>query len=146
MVVFISCDVIVLGDIMSKQIIWSKDEDIWDNAPESKSEVLQDVYDSCEEVLQVGTIIYYGYRVQPSRVFIDADEVIEMIGNAACDNGGDWAWDYPDVSVEQKKELQDFLVKWQEQFTPEWYEVKNVQEYVVTEEDLKEVTVYETQD
>jgi hypothetical protein len=128
---------------MNKEIIWSKDEDIWDHAPEDKSEVLQEIYDSCEEGLQVGTIIYYGHRVQPNRVFIDADEVIEMIGNAACDNGGDWAWDYPDVSAEQKKELQDFLVKWQEQFTPEWYEVKNVQEYVVTEEDLKEVTVYE---
>lgn len=128
---------------MSNEIVWSKDEDIWDHAPEDKSEVLQEIYDSSELGLQVGTVIYYGERKEPNKIFINADDVIEMIGNQACDEGGEWAWEYPHVSPDQKKELEDFLIKWQEQFTPEWYEVKNVKEYIVTEEDLKEITIYD---
>ncbi len=123
---------------MSNEIIWSKDEDIWDYAPEDKSEVLQEIYDSCEE-LEVGGVIYYGEKVRPSKIFITADEVIEMIGNNACDDGGEWAEDYPAVTAEQKKELEDFLIKWQEQFEPNWFNIKNIKEYVVTEEDLKEI-------
>lgn len=128
---------------MSKEIIWSKDEDIWDHAPEDKSEVLQEIYDSCEEGLQVGTVIYYGERVQPSNLFVNAYDIIELIEERAYDIGGEYVDNYPDCSPEQRKELEDFLIKWQEQFKPTWFNVVNVKEYVVTEEDLKEVIVYD---
>lgn len=118
-------------------IIWSKDEDIWDHAPEDMGEVLQEIQDEYEEGLQVGQVIYYGEKKEPSKVFITADNIIEWISDVASDEGGDFSWDYPDVSPEQRKELEDFLVKWQEQFTPEWFNVVNVKEYVVTEEDVK---------
>lgn len=121
-------------------IIWSKDEDIWDHAPEDMGEVLQEIADEYEEGLQVGQVIYYGERVQPSSVFIDASDVIEKIEDQMWDQGGEWFDGALDASEEQVKELNDFLIKWQQQFTPPWFSVENVKQYVVTEEDVKGIT------
>ncbi len=117
-------------------IVWSKDEDNWDYSLEDIWEVFQEIEDNYDEGLQAGQIIYYGEKISPSKIFVDANDVIEMIGNQAADNGGEWAYDYPDVPDEQKKQLQDFLVQWQKQFTPNWYEVKNVKEYTITHADV----------
>lgn len=117
---------------MVEEIIWSCDEDQW------WQEEFEEVLD-CLEVtgeLEVGRIIYQGTPKRPSPIFIGADDVIELISERAYDIGGEYAYDYPDVSDEQKQELEDFLDKWQRQFIPSFYTVQDVKGYVITQEDI----------
>lgn len=98
------------------------------------SDVQSATYD-CE----VGAIIYEGDAVEPcaSEFAPDADWVLEYMNEQACDNLGECAEDWPDVTKEAKKELDAFLKDWAVRNCPvNFYRVENVRDYVVTEEDL----------
>lgn len=87
----------------------------------------------------VGDTIYVGEASQPcaSRYVPDADWVIEYMGEQADDDIGEAAEDWPDVSKEAKQELEAFLKDWAvRNCQVNFYRVKNVQEYVLTEGDF----------
>jgi hypothetical protein len=70
-------------------------------------------------------------------VLIDSDDVIVQMGDRADDIAGEYADGYPDVSAEDKAELDTLLAAWiAKSCPPTFYEVKNVRAYVITEQDI----------
>jgi hypothetical protein len=111
------------------KLAWSHTEDYFNC--DSMEEVISD------QGLLAGDTIYFGEQRTPKSVWIDADEVIERIQEAAYEECGEWAEDYPKVDDQAKAELDALLTAWQEKYcTPSFYLVHNIQEYVVTEEDV----------
>lgn len=87
---------------------------------------------------EVGQIVFVA-DAEPADTsgLVDAGDVIEMLGERAYDNYGESAEDWPDVSPEQKKELDDLLQGWIEKNAPaRFWSVTNVREYVLTADDL----------
>ena len=114
------------------QVFWSSDEETFN-------------YDSLDELiamdddLEAGRTVYYGEAEAIGTNFVDADDVIEDIANRAYAEGGEHAEDFPDVSAEAKKELDDFLIAWQAKYcVPTFYRIRNVKEYTITEADIAE--------
>lgn len=120
---------------MSDNIKWSSNEE--DYSYESLAELIDCEYFSISDDL-VGQTVYYGEAVPPSTQFITATDIIDMISEQAYDQGGEYSEDYPDCSPQDIKDLEEFITEWQNRFTPRWWTVKNVKEYILTEEDLKE--------
>lgn len=109
---------------------WSVDDEFF------KYESLGDLIDSND--IEVGHTVYRGRPapVEPKDL-IDADDIIEMLGERAQDTVGEAAEDYPDVSDEAAAELDDILKAWvTKHCQPRFYRVTDVQPYVITEEDL----------
>lgn len=88
--------------------------------------------------LEVGqTVFVADSEPADTSSLIDAEDVIEMLRARAYDNYGESAEDWPDVSPEQKKELDDMLKGWIENSAPaRFWRVTNAREYVLTAEDL----------
>lgn len=88
--------------------------------------------------LQVGNTVYVGEAVKPELShFCDADDVITMMGERAYDIGGEWAEDFPDCTKEAEKELDALLLAWMEKHcTVNFWTVKNIKPYVLTESDF----------
>lgn len=102
---------------------------------------LEDLIDSNSGELAVGQTVYVGDGRKPKlSEFCDANDVIEMMQNRACDIGGEYAESFmDDVSGEAVQELDDLLKSWMEKHvTVNFYTVHNVREYVLTEDDLQE--------
>lgn len=122
-------------------IVWSTNgEDFQHN---EKYEALESAY-TCVDgkwyPATVGSKLYFG-TVQAIDVsnLIDADDVLEMLGERAWDRAGEFAEDYPDVSLKERKLLDNYLKNWVKKYCkPNFYNVVDVQEYVITEEDIKE--------
>ncbi len=69
--------------------------------------------------------------------FFDVDYFIEELGQNACDNMGECAEDWPGCSTEAVKRLEKYINNWLKKEAPcNFWHVKNVQEYVITEDDL----------
>lgn len=93
---------------------------------------------------EVGMEVEFGTTspVVPSDL-IGADDVMDMIGERAYDVVSEFNEDYPDVSKEAREELETLLHDWIRKHAPiNFYHVKNVQKYIVTAEDLKEMLDY----
>lgn len=87
-----------------------------------------------EEAQEEGYSTYSKGVVKPilPHHLIDANDVIEMIGERAWDIAGEWADDFPDVTKEAKGELEQFLHQWVEKHcTPSFYLVEEVEEIEV---------------
>lgn len=120
-----------------KKECWSSDEETF-NA------------DSLEELIEMGTgmpgdfevgdMVYAGDAVTPDPAdYIDADGILEQMGERANDDCGEAADDYPDITPEAKQELEDVLKAWaRKHCTPRFWKVKNVREYILTAEDFTE--------
>lgn len=99
---------------------------------------LQDLLDSNDE-LKVGDMVYVGNakHTEPSRI-CNATDIIDVMERRSWDIGGEYAEDYPNVSKEAHQELDDFISQWiMKHCPPNFYQVVNVREHVLTEEDLK---------
>jgi hypothetical protein len=63
--------------------------------------------------------IVRGKMVDPADVIVDADTVVEWMGDTAYDNWAEnVAEDYPKPTEEAKKELDDFLESWARKHCP----------------------------
>ena len=88
--------------------------------------------------LEAGSRVFVGEAAHPAlNCLIDSDDVIVQMGDRADDIAGEYADGYPDVSAEDKAELDALLATWIEKACPPtFYEVKNVRAYVITEQDI----------
>lgn len=113
------------------QLVWS------DNGEDFNGDSLCELIENSE--LQPGQTVHFGEAKYHSTSWIDANDVIEIISDRAWDEGGEYAEDFPNVSDQAKKELGDFLEKWQsEHCIPHFYRVINIQQHVITEEEYTE--------
>lgn len=84
-------------------------------------------------------VVYIGKVSRPdnSMFFPDAGDVIEHMAEQADDYAGEYASDYPDVSVDARAELaeqlKDLLSAWSEkhEIFPTFYQVSGVKEYPI---------------
>jgi hypothetical protein len=101
-------------------------------------------HDSLAELLDnhpklvAGSRVFVGEAAHPAlNRLIDSDDVIDQMGDRADDIAGEYADGYPDVSAEDKAELDTLLAAWiAKSCPPTFYEVKNVRAYVITEQDI----------
>ena len=101
---------------------------------------LADLLDSNHE-LAVGDTVYVADAVIPDpATYIDADDILEQMGERASDECGEYAEDYPDVTDEAKQSLEAFLKGWaRKHCTPtNFYTVSKVREYILTAGDLEQ--------
>jgi hypothetical protein len=103
-----------------------------------RSESLGDLIDRHSGELEVGQTVYVGQSVRPDPArYVDADTVIEQMGELAYDDCSESAEDFPDVTKEARQELEDLLKAWATKHcTVTFWQVLNVREYVLTAEDL----------
>lgn len=99
---------------------------------------LGELVDSNSDDIVVGTVVYKGDAVSADiSSLLSAEDIVEMLSERAYDEYGEAAEDYPDVSKEEMAELDKLLQGWIEKCCkPTFYSVRNVKEYVITEEDL----------
>ncbi|MBA4707550.1 hypothetical protein [Aquitalea aquatica] len=113
------------------QLAWSE------NGEDFTSESLCELIENGE--LQPGQTIYVGEVKYHSTDWIGADDVIDMIADRGYDEGGEYAECFPDVSEEAQAELEAFLAAWQAKHcAPSFFQVINVKEHVITEEEYAE--------
>ena len=88
--------------------------------------------------LVAGARVFVGEAAHPAlNRLIDSDDVIDQMGDRADDIAGEYAEGYPDVSAEDKAELDTLLAAWiAKSCPPTFYEVKNVRAYIITEQDI----------
>lgn len=118
-----------------KDMAWSISDEDWFGDCRSLEELID--YHGID-AFEVGQIVYCG-DIAPCRDtgWIDADDLIEMIGERAYDEAGEAAEDFPNVSKEAKQELADFLDRWQRtNCKPTFYSVEKVRTHAITEADL----------
>lgn len=98
---------------------------------------LEDLLDSNDE-LKAGDKVYVGDAKKPKpSSFFDVDDFLESISNAACDVGGEYAEDFPDVTKDAVAELKVFVESWLEKNCEvRFYKVDDVREHILTEKDL----------
>lgn len=117
-----------------KETVWSRDGESFQF--DSLAELLE-TYDD----LEAGMSVEFGTATYPSTNFVDADDVVELIGTRAYDVGGEYAEDFPSLSDAAVKELSEFLSAWQAKHCkPTFYIVPGAQKYVITEQDIKDAT------
>lgn len=129
------------------EIVWASDEENFTH--DSMYEALENCvgWVNGEAIPpEVGTVLYFGEAVAPNvSKLVDSDDIIDMLRDRAYDNYGEWAENFADLSKNDKKDkkaidkLDKFLQKWITENCPvTFYTVKNVQQYVVTHEDVDE--------
>ena len=91
-----------------------------------------------DAILEVGRVVYFGDAIRPlAKHLIGADDVKETLEMRAWDIAGEWADDFPNCSPEAYKLLDNYLKRWVDKHCNiNFYTVKNVQQYVITEEDI----------
>lgn len=99
---------------------------------------LGDLLDSRGDELRPGHKVWRGTAAPPSlSSLVDADRVIEDIGERAYDFGGEWADNYPETTPEHKAKLQAFLEQWLAECpSPRFYQVTDATPYVLTVDDF----------
>lgn len=114
-----------------KKECWSVDEECFN------AQSLGDLVDS-NYGLEVGQTVWVGDALHPDAgSYVDAESVIEQMGERASDDCGEAAEDYPDVDKEAMQELDDLLKAWaRKHCTPRFWSVHNIREYTITAEDL----------
>lgn len=118
-------------NMIEKPECWSVDNEYFN------AESLGDLIDGNDN-LEVGQMVYVADALIPDPgSYVDVDSVLEQMGERAFDDCGEAADVYPDVTGEAKQELDDILKAWARQHcTPRFWEVRNVREYILTEEDI----------
>lgn len=114
------------------RVVWSR------NNEDFTCDELDDLLDTHDD-LAVGDVVFIGEAapIQTKRL-CDADDVIEMIGERAYDEVGEYADGYPDVMPEARAELDALLAGWIEKHAkPTFYSVVNVRQYVITAADME---------
>lgn len=121
------------------QIFWSSDCETF-NA-DSLAELIES-----DDDLEAGDLVSYGEAEDVGTDFVSEEDVIELIADRAYDYGGEAAEDFPDVSDEAARELAAFLAAWQAKHCkPNFYRIRNVKHYTITEADINEARRSPTQ-
>jgi len=118
---------------MSNNECWSRDGE------EFRYDSLGDLLDNWGEELKPGDIVHVGTAKRPTADYLcDAEDVLETIGVRGHDIGGEYADDFPSVDDAAKAELNGLLSAWitKHLLPTSFYQVLNVREYVLTEEDF----------
>ncbi|WGS47137.1 hypothetical protein LFL97_33980 [Burkholderia sp. JSH-S8] len=114
--------------------VWSHDGE-WYSA-----DSLDDLLDTYSD-LTVGYIVHVGEKklIEPHEL-IDADDVIDRMGDRAYEAAGEYADGYPldKVDDEAKAELNALLAAWIEKHAkPTFYLVEKSREHVITDADVE---------
>ena len=110
---------------------WSANDELFNC--DSLSELLDE-----NDELEVGATVWRGEK-SPINItgYIDAGDIIEMLGERAYDDVGEFAEDWPDVPDAARQELEELLSTWvSKHCTATFYRVRNVVEYQITVADL----------
>lgn len=110
---------------------WSADEELFN------CDSLGDLLDENDD-LEVGATVWKGEKFPINTTgYVDAGDVIEMLGERAYDDVGEFAEDWPDVPDEARQELDALLSEWiSKHCIATFYRVRNVVEYKLTAEDF----------
>lgn len=113
------------------KIYWSRDGETFDYSE------LAELIDG--HGLKEGDIVYFGDRKDHNpKKWVNAASVIEMIGEASCEDAPEYAADYPDVTPEQVLELQALLEAWVSKLpAPTFYAIVNIKPYTITKTDTE---------
>lgn len=66
-----------------------------------------------QDALVEGAVFYEGTATHPKpSTFFSVDQLFEGMSESAYDECGEWAEDFPDVSVEKKRELESIIKAW----------------------------------
>lgn len=104
-------------------------------------------YDSVDELMTTedidscvaGTVIFEGEVYDLGTTWVDASDIIDLIGERWYDAGGEES-DPFEVSAEAIEELESFLQQWQENYAqPPFKGIKYVLPYYITQDDLDRV-------
>ncbi|KVL90959.1 hypothetical protein WT02_23230 [Burkholderia stagnalis] len=122
------------GTSSKVQIVWSHDGE-WYSA-----DSLDDLLDTYSD-LAAGNVVHVGEKklIEPHEL-IDADDVIDRMGDRAYEAAGEYADGYPldTVNDEAKAELNALLAAWIEKHAkPMFYLVEKSREHVITESDME---------
>ncbi|MGU2444384.1 hypothetical protein ACTXHA_28625 [Burkholderia cenocepacia] len=122
------------GTSSKVEIVWSRDGETYS---EDCLEALLDTHSD----LTVGDVVHFGEKesIKPHQL-IDADDVIDLIGDRAYEVAGEFADGYPldTVKDEAKAELNALLAAWIEKHAkPTFYLVEKSREHVITTEDME---------
>lgn len=117
-------------------------EEAWSRSKDDgfSHDSLGDLLDNYGDELNVGDTVYVGEAHRPTASDLcSASDIIDMIGERGHDIGGEYADDFPSVSKEAEAELEALLHGWVDKhcLPANFYEVKNVREYVLTADDLQ---------
>ncbi|MBR8135109.1 hypothetical protein KDX02_06810 [Burkholderia cenocepacia] len=119
----------------------SKVDTVWSRDGETYSEdSLDDLLDLHTD-LTVGDAVHFGEKrsIKPHEL-IDADDVIDQIGDRAYDVAGEYADGYPldTVADEARAELNALLASWIEKHAkPTFYLVEKSREHIITAADVE---------
>lgn len=128
---------------MENEIVWSIDEESFTLS--SKDEAIDSLFcDNPQDLM--GRVIYFGTSHAPDvSSLVDASDIIEMLGERAYDNYGEWAETFPDLSKNDIKDkaaidaLNAYLSSWITENCPvTFWSVENVEKYIITQEDVDE--------
>ncbi|VVU51857.1 hypothetical protein [Burkholderia anthina] len=117
----------------------SKVRTVWSsNNEDFTCDELDELLDMHDD-LTIGAIVFVGEVAPiPTKHLCDADDVIDLMGERAYDEVGEYADGYPDVTSEAKAELNALLARWIEKHAkPTFYSVINVREHIITAADME---------
>ncbi len=123
---------------MKKQIeeCWSSDGEDFNNDFCSMLDNLRGEYED-SEILGIKVYKAEAHVADPTN-FFDMDYFLEALGENAWDSHSEYAQDWPDPSAEAKKRLEKYIHNWlKKECVCNFWHVKNVQEYLITKEDLE---------
>ncbi|MBX9848731.1 MAG: hypothetical protein K2X64_05515 [Rhodocyclaceae bacterium] len=102
----------------------------------SLGDVLDDLSGECE--LEAGMVVYVATAEPPTfSSLVDADRVIEDIGERAYDYADEYADGYPEVTPTEKLELQHLIEAWLSRVAnPRFWIVEDSKPYTLTEQDI----------
>lgn len=108
------------------------------NGADFDHDTLGDLLESSGD-LKSGDVVYRAEAYPPTtRQLVNADDVIERIGERAWDIGGEYAEDYPECTKEQTEKLQALLEQWLSECpAPRFFSVKNSQPYTLSDGDFE---------
>lgn len=102
-------------------------------------------YDELHALIQdhelvAGDVIFAGESKKlDTKVLFDADDLVDMIADRAYDNIGEASEGFGFLTKEDRAELDRELAVLIDKYFPQnFYQVVNVQEYTITEEDVNE--------
>lgn len=124
-------DEVMPGEKRISDETWSAIEELFNC--DSLGELLDE-----NEDFKVGATVWKGEKF-PINIagYVDAGDIIEMLGERAYDDVGEFAEDWPDVPDEARQELDALLSEWiSKNCTATFYRVRNVIEYKLTAEDF----------
>lgn len=124
----------LLANAEPPEEVWSADRETFD------CDSLGELLDSNE--LEIGQTVYVGEKVPVDATsYIEVEILLDSLGDRAFDHVGEAADGYPDVSQEARDELEALLSAWvQKNAKPNFYRVKKIREYTITQQDIEDAT------